>query len=94
MTDLRDHAVAGGYRCRNWQKEHIVPLALESGSCSDVDVFSIYSNQRDLARQLKHMRELGPDRSALLVGDDWLINAPEATVEMLQKALGGKITFA
>lgn len=87
---LRDAVVATGYPCPNWEQHDRVTRAVQSGSCSDSDVFSIYLNEAEVSDAADALEALGGG-STLLLGPNWLINAEEAHLEGLQAGLGGAI---
>jgi hypothetical protein len=88
VEELKDAAVAAGYPCPNWQKDAKPgPVhAKESGSCSDDDVFSIYSYGDNIIEQVKISKGL----INMLVGPNWIINIPEEWRSRVQAAIGGR----
>lgn len=89
VTALRDAAVAGGYACPSWAQENKVAMALESGSCSTADVFSVYPSKAAVDQQLTLHRQMGTGMISLLVGPNWIVNTKNP--EGLQKTLGGAV---
>lgn len=97
VLDLRDAAIAAGYRCPNWQPNNGPEHASEAGSCSKADVFLVFDNDDDLAAQMDTYRDfnkilrrvdLKPDDT--LVGPNWMVNGSEAA-RALQDDLGGEL---
>lgn len=86
---LRDAAVAGGYACQSWIQDNKVAMALESGSCSTADVFSVYPSKAAVDQQMTLHRQMGTGMISLLVGPNWIVNTKNP--EGLQKTLGGEV---
>lgn len=89
VAALRDAAVAGGYACPSWTQDNKVAMALESGSCSTADVFSVYPSKAAVDQQLTLHRQINTGMMSLLVGPNWIVNTKNP--EGLQKALGGAV---
>lgn len=65
-------------------------LAIESGHCSDGDVFSIYGSAADVVRSMSALESFGGGIH-VLYGPNWVINADEASLDLLKLSLGGMI---
>lgn len=89
VAELKDAAVAGGYYCAKWDQNNKVTKAAQSGTCSGQDVFSIYSTTADRDSVVSTMKALTPDDMHLVVGPNWILNAPSP--EAWQKVLGGTV---
>lgn len=89
VVELRDAAVAAGYPCPSWKQDNKVTLAAGSGSCSSADVFSVYLTQ-DAVQQLVTKAKGLPGNRTWLVGQNWVINAPDSAIAKLQPILGGQ----
>lgn len=96
IGDLKDAAVAAGLPCTVWTQDNAVELAVESGTCSDDSVLSIYASEADQITAISNQRRFaemmvqhGLPAVPLLVGPNWLISAPEAPE--LAEALGGVV---
>ncbi len=89
VVELRDAAVAAGYPCPSWNQDNRVTLAAGSGSCSSADVFSVYLTQ-DAVQQLVTKAKGLPGNRTWLVGQNWVINAPDEAIAKLQPVLGGQ----
>jgi hypothetical protein len=95
VVELRDAVVAAGYRCPNWQPntgDDGPKYAKESGTCTEEDVFSIYTSDTDVDNQV----DLSVGLIEMLVGPNWILNlgegqAGQANRERVQAAIGGKI---
>jgi hypothetical protein len=96
VASLKDAAVAAGLACPTWTQDNVVESAAESGTCSDDTVLSTYATTADLQSALdtlrsinQLMREKKLEPTPLLIGTNWIINAPSAA--SLTAALGGTI---
>lgn len=87
IDELRDAFIAEGGVC-NWNQTDVVRDATASGDCSDQTVLSIYADVADRDLVVDRLVSFGLDELTLLVGDNWIINSPEA--ESMQPALGGE----
>ena len=90
VVELKDAAVRAGYECSDWQQANIVTLAASSGTCSSADVFSVYLSS-DAVQQVVVAQKGLPGDVHLLVGQNWIINAPAESLPALRDALGGQI---
>lgn len=96
VAALKDAAVAAGLACPSWKQDNLVAAAAESGSCSEETVLSTYATDADLQGALETMRGLNELMvenklvpTPLLIGPNWIINAPSAPD--LTGGLGGTI---
>lgn len=87
VTELRDALVAAGYECPAWEQADQVKLAAQSGSCSDADVLSVYVGAEDRDVVVATLKEFGG--ASLLVGENWILNSPEAPA--FQAKMGGVV---
>lgn len=92
IDEVVDAFTAAGGVC-NWKQDDVVDEAVASGNCSDAAVISIYANSDDRDQSIENNRAifelLGAEVELnLLVGENWIINSPEA--ESMQSALGGE----
>jgi hypothetical protein len=89
VVTLKDDAAAAGYPCPSWtlDDEPGPKYAIQSGSCSDEDVFSVYADASDVQQQV----ELGKAAEVnMLFGENWLINIPEKYRAQVQAGIGGE----
>lgn len=86
---LRDAFVNAGGECPDWDQANQVTLAAESGVCSETSVLSIYLTQADRDELVANYKAFGFIEGTLLVGDNWVINDPNA--KELSKRLGGTL---
>ena len=89
VEDLRDAFVRAGGECPEWEQSNHIPLAAESGTCSDSNVLSIYTSQKDRDELVDGFKSIALEGSTILVGENWIINDP--SVRDLDPALGGVI---
>ncbi len=89
VEELRDAFVAAGGDCPAWQQTNQIPLAAESGTCSDSNVLSIYSSTADRDELVRGYKSIATSDSAILVGENWVIN--DKSVRDLDPALGGTL---
>lgn len=89
VTELRDAAVAAGYECPSWTQSNHVTAAAQSGSCSDVDVFSTYLSEAAVQDNVEGLKSFGEIH--LLVGPNWIINIEQPALDMLAAGLGGTV---
>lgn len=97
IGDLHNAAVKNGIHCPSPQTDSSAGLVGGSGeACSDeVELFYFPSNaKRDqyvgIMRKMTALTGIS-DSSPTLVGDRFAVQAPESSLENVQKALGGKI---
>ncbi|MDK9342142.1 hypothetical protein [Propionibacterium freudenreichii] len=93
VVELRDAAMSAGYPCPAWTSDNKVQNAAQSGRCSDKDVFSIYLTSDAVQQTVTAQKRLGAGIH-VLVGQNWIINAPAANLPTLKTALGGTIVEA
>jgi hypothetical protein len=102
ITEMRDLFIEVGGSCPSWKQENQVTLALETGSCSESNVMSIYSSRAVAEEQnrayKKFVLDVMPswvqeDRPiSLLVGANWILNETNSTtVGAFQAAFGGDL---
>ena len=98
VVALKDAAVQAGFTCPKWVQDNVVQDSAESGHCADDDVFSTYATSADLqtgADNIKGMNQMMRDNhldpGVVLVGPNWIINAPDPDVTRLVKKLGGTV---
>lgn len=87
VEEVRDAFVAAGGEC-DWERTDRITVAAESGDCSGRTVISIYATEQDLDDAVSTLRGNTPMKLNLLVGDNWIINSPEA--EGMDDVLGGE----
>jgi hypothetical protein len=89
IEQVRDAFIAAGGVC-NWKQDDRVDDATASGTCSDQTVIMLFANPDDKAMVANRLSEvLAGVGTHLLVGDNWIINSPEAV--KMQKEIGGKV---
>ena len=95
IEELKDAFVAAGGECADFIQSNQVKLAAEAGSCSTNSVISTYLSSSDISKLIQNNKdlyeELGSslERSPWLVGENWVINAPE--VVEVREHLGGTL---
>ena len=87
VLELKDAAVAAGYECPSWTQDDRVAAAAQSGTCSDADVFTVWTNEEAKQAMIGLLKSLGD--ASLLVGPNWVINGEDAPA--LQEELGGTV---
>ncbi len=99
---MRDFFIEVGGSCPSWNQKNQVTLALETGSCSESNVMSIYSSRAIAEEQnrayKKFVLDVMPswvqeDRPiSLLVGANWILNESNRDVlSKFQVAFGGDL---
>ncbi|RXW32874.1 hypothetical protein C1706_03030 [Propioniciclava flava] len=91
VVALKDAAVRTGFYCERWRQTDQVQLAVQSGTCSERDVFSIYLSSADVSAAVQALKRL-PVEVHLLVGPNWIINS--RYVLSLKENMGGMIVTA
>lgn len=88
VDDLRVAFENAGGTCEAWDQANQVKTASESGTCGPRTVLSVYTSEAAASNAATTLKELsaGQDLS-LLVGKNWIINAPE--VSELDPSMGG-----
>lgn len=89
VEELRDAFVRAGGDCPDWKQTNQIPLAAESGTCSDSNVLSIYSSTADRDKLVTRYKEIASEDSVILVGENWVIN--DKAVRDLDPTLGGTL---
>lgn len=89
VRDLVDAAVEAGYPCPNFTQSNQVKLALESGACSDFDVFSVYGSRDDMMEVANFLGASGG--TDYLMGGNWIINGNLSWLRTLKRTLGGAV---
>lgn len=86
---------AGG-ACPAFHQGNRVKLAAESADCSENAVLSTYLSSSDISQLIQNNKEQNAnpafskiERHSWLVGENWVINSPEAS--QLREELGGKV---
>lgn len=90
IEQLRDAFIDAGGVC-NWAQDDGVVDSTASGTCSSTTVLSIYTTteKRDaVVDRVTSLNGMIDQASTLLVGENWIINSPEA--ESMQETLGGE----
>ena len=97
VAALKDAAVSSGYTCDSWNQDNKVNGAIESGTCSSKDAFSLYSDQesRDaITDNLENFYSvLKPDHPEyVLLGKWWIINTDIDfdSLSMISAVIGGE----
>lgn len=100
VADLKDAAVAAGLPCTVWIHDDVASRCLESGTCSDSSMLSIYASEEDQLAAIGDIRQLAEDTARtgrepvyVLSGANWLIVAPEVEVLHLAGRIGGQVVF-
>ena len=102
LLEMRDAFIVVGGDCSDWKQENAVKLALESGTCGDSNVLSIYSSRAAVDEQNRAYKkliaeilpsEIEEDKPIhLLVGENWILN--ESDMKLLydfQSKYGGDL---
>lgn len=89
VVQLRDALTDAGYDCPSWEAHNRVAAAVESGSCTDNDVLSIYRDQTATLDALETLRSTGP--ATVVMGQNWIVNTGAHNLRMVRDALGGTI---
>lgn len=84
---------AAGYICPSWETDDGTALSLESGSCSEMDRFSIYASQADVQAMVDRLAADSWSRGKVtwLVGPNWIITAEEADLVRMSRTLKGML---
>lgn len=93
VEDLVDAAVAAGYACPAWTQTDQVKSALESGACSQDDVFSIYADSEATQAAVDKIVSVsaGYVEVGLLAGPNWIVNTAQPALGQLASRLGGNL---
>ncbi|MEB4614002.1 hypothetical protein [Leucobacter sp. M11] len=86
VEELKEAFVSAGGACPDWHQSDLVKLAAQSGTCSEVNVLSIFSSKSSQDEMISSLKTL-LDNVSLLVGENWVINDP--SVGELDPGLGG-----
>lgn len=95
VAELKDAFVEAGGSCPEFNQTNRVKLAAESAECSSKAVLSTYLSSSDISQLIQTNKELNEQLKSTvkgnswLVGQNWVINSPEAT--QLREKLGGKV---
>lgn len=93
VEQLRDAYVDAGGNCDNYTPTHTSDGAKSSASCSRQTVIVVYANHDAVNDQIELLKNSGISGligdSERLVGENWMINAPD--LEQIQKKMGGEI---
>jgi PBP1b-binding outer membrane lipoprotein LpoB len=89
IDEVRDAFIDQGGVC-NWDHSDHVTAATASGKCSDQSVIMLFADQEDRDSVVGTLQSFKLEDSdlTLLVGENWIINSPEA--EEMQATLGGE----
>lgn len=90
ISQLKKAFVEAGGLCDYWEQTNKVTSALQSGDCDSMTVLSLFSSNEAAnaaALELKNLKVKIGGELTLLVGANWLINAP--SVRDIQPTLGG-----
>ena len=84
---------AAGYICPSWETDDGTALSLESGSCSEMDRFSIYASEKDVQGMVERLAADSWSRGKItwLVGPNWIITAEEADLVRMSRTLKGTL---
>lgn len=91
VNDLRDAFVNAGGECPSYEQGNGVKYSAESATCSDSTVLSTYLSSETVQKRVDESKTAlqGMDSSTWLVGENWIINAPNP--EGLQEKMGGQL---
>lgn len=93
IEDLRDAFVDAGGNCPEFSVTDPSDLATSSARCSSSTVIAIYPDHDAVLAQIDKVKGSGLSGligdSTRLIGENWMINAPD--LEQIQKELGGEI---
>lgn len=89
IDTVRDAFMDAGGVC-NWKQTDKVTVATASGECSKDTVIMLFTDREDRETVVTNLQSLRLDghELTLLVGENWIINSPEA--EAMQDELGGE----
>lgn len=93
VGDLKRAYTDAGGECSGWEQDNKVKTAKQSGTCGSDVVLMVFSSKADadgtVSAQKAMFGALGNQSYELLVGQNWIVNSPDA--EKVKKDLGGKI---
>lgn len=89
IEQVRDAYIDAGGVC-NWEQTDVVTAATASGTCSSSTVIMLFTDRTERETVVANLRAFKMDDRdlTLLVGENWIINSPEA--EDMQSELGGE----
>lgn len=88
IEDVRDAFIDAGGVC-NWEQTDVVKAATASGECSSHTVIMLFSDRSERETVVSNLQQFKLEGGlTLLVGENWVINSPEA--EDMQSQLGGE----
>lgn len=88
VAALRDAMIESGYHCPRWVQSDNVTKALQSGSCNDNDVLSIYLDSAAVQSSIEVLKGMDAEVT-LAVGENWIVNSPDA--EAVSQMIGGTV---
>lgn len=88
VVALKDALAEAGYVCPNWVQSDNVVKALQSGSCTDDDILSIYLDSAAVQASIEALKGSG-EAVSLTVGENWIVNTPKA--EAVSQLIGGTV---
>lgn len=91
VKELRDAFVEAGGDCPDFKQTNRVKYSAESAECSGTTVLSTYLSAESTQKRVDESKEAfaGLDSSTWLVGENWIINAPNP--ESFQSKMGGQL---
>lgn len=93
VVALRDAVIAAGYPCPAWEQSNRVVAALESGTCSDYDVFSIYGSAEEVQGAVDVLQSVATESVpvSVLTGPNWIVNVDQPVLGQLANRIGGTV---
>ena len=92
VEELRAAFENAGGSCPNWTQDDAVTDARESGNCGANTVMMVFDSAEEAnekAGVLRQMLSAFDLEINLLVGENWVVNSPDAAV--VEPSLGGKL---
>lgn len=94
VEELRVAFEAAGGSCPQWTQDNAVDDARESGNCGSQTVLMVFNTQEEAetrAGVLEQMLSAFEMDVNLLVGENWLVNSPDAS--LVEPTLGGSLVI-
>ncbi len=89
IDELREAYEQAGGSCDEWKQSDRVAAALESGDCDSRTVLSTYASSSD-ASNAAEVLLASSLAASVLVGENWIINAP-GDLDRLSEQIGGEV---
>lgn len=93
VVAVRDAYRAAGGDCDEWVQTNQVTNAIASGTCDDDAVLMVFVSETERDDTINGLRLIAQDGVHLIVGENWLINTPDA-VRLAVKLGGTSVTIS